>query len=194
MAIATKPGADDNTKVEPILSEQLNTISEIHWGMRLMSLVSLLALAFYTYVLVLCYRSRRSMLPLNAKEERQRLQYSALAFGLDLAVSAYFGAATPLILKKGGLPFDRKNMPRPMFWFFAITGFVPTASMTLTVVGGRRWQKRIQAQPRWRKLHGVIALLAYFSWWLACAPVLLMGLIGEKRAIDLIRKTGWLDQ
>jgi uncharacterized membrane protein len=194
LAIAIKPNPEDQVEAEPTPPKTLVTISEIHWGMRLMSVVSLLALGFYTYVLWLCRRSRRLATPLSPQEERRRIQYSALAFGLDLAVSAYFGAATPLILKKGGLPFDRKNMPRPMFWFFAITGFVPTASMTLTVVGGRRWQKLIRTQPRMRRLHGIIALLAYFSWWIACSPVLLIGLVGEKRAIEVIRKIDWLDK
>ncbi len=158
-----------------------------------MSLVSLFTLGLYTLVLVLCHRSRGRTRSTNGGDEYQRLRIAMLALGLDLAISAFFGAATPLILKNGGLPFDRKNMPRPIFWFFAVTGFVPTASMLLTVLGGWRKFEQIRQRPGWRKLHGSVALLAYFSWWVACAPVLIMGLIGEERAIELLKKSGLLD-
>src|SRR4051794_31464642 len=60
LAIATKPGSADNLENEAVSPDQLVTISEIHWGMRLMSLVSLLALGFYTYVLWLCRRRSRA--------------------------------------------------------------------------------------------------------------------------------------
>ncbi|HEX2915993.1 MAG TPA: hypothetical protein VH186_34845 [Chloroflexia bacterium] len=189
MSIAVKP--EDYATLEP---EQPPEKQEVpvgfHWSMRLMSLVSLFALGLYSYVLWLCYRPSRQR-PLTDRHERHRVSLSALAFALDLTISAYFGAATPLILKKGGLPFDRKNLPLPIFLFFAITGFVPTASMTVTVLGGWRWRDRIRHKENWRALHGRMALLAYFSWWLACAPVLLMGLIGERRTIELLKKSGW---
>lgn len=155
-----------------------------------MSLVSLVALSIYTYVLILCRRRRTTADSRENQEKRLRL--SLLAFALDLTISAYFSAATPLILKKGGLPFDRKKLPRPLFWFFAITGFVPTASMTLTVIGGWKWREHIRHKPGWRLAHGIVAMLAYFSWWVACSPVLFMGLIGEKRTIELLKKSGWI--
>ncbi len=160
-----------------------------------MSLVSLGVLGIYTYVLYLCRQGRKKAglagLPMG---EERRLRLSTLAFLLDLTISAYFSAATPFILKKGGLPFDRKNLPRPIFWFFAITGFVPTASMSLTVVGGWRWRNRIRGHRGWRLFHGLIALLAYFSWWLACSPLLAMGILGEKRTLELLKKSGWLER
>lgn len=160
-----------------------------------MSLISLFALALYSYVLRLCrHQSRRATaFPGDERIERRRMRFAALAFGLDLIISAYFGAVTPVLLEKGGLAFDRKRMPRPLFWFFAITGFVPTASMALTVIGGRRWRNQIKSNPNWRNFHGITAMLAYFSWWLACSPVFFMALVGEERAIEILRKSGMLD-
>lgn len=160
-----------------------------------MSLISLFALALYSYVLWLCRRQSRlaTAFPMDEQVERRRVRFAALAFGLDLVISAYFGAATPLLLEKGGLAFDRKRMPRSLFWFFAITGFVPTASMALTVIGGQRWRNQIKSHAGWRTFHGVTALVAYFSWWLACSPVFFMAVMGEERALELVKKSGMLD-
>jgi len=164
-----------------------------------MSLVSLLTLAIYSYVLAVCHHQSRQdnarpNQPKNVAVEVRRLRFASLAFGLDLLISAYFGAATPLLLEKGGLAFDRKRLPRPLFWFFAITGLVPTASMALTIVGGRRWQARIKTHPGWRAFHGITALIAYFSWWLACAPIFFVVLVGEKRTLELLKKSKLLDE
>ena len=186
MPTVTEP---PRSQARPVSSRAI----DIHWSMRLMSLVSLGVLGIYTYVLLLCRRGRRQSLAEQQSQERRRLRLSSLAFALDLSISAYFSAATPLLLKKGGLPFDRQNLPRPVFWFFAVTGFVPTASMTLTVIGGWRWRERIRGQVGWRRFHRLVAWVAYFSWWLACAPVLLMGVLGERRTIDLLKKSGWLE-
>jgi hypothetical protein len=154
-----------------------------------MSLLSLFTLALYSYVLGLCQRqSRIAAKTADAEAERLRVRYASLAFAIDLLISAYFGVATPAIMKKSGLVFDRKQMPRPLFWFFAVTGFVPTASMALTVIGGQRWRARIRSNAGWRTFHGITALLAYFSWWLACSPLFFMALVGEKRAIEIIKK------
>ncbi len=194
MATAIESDSFDYIEAQETESNPAISNAGIHWSMRLMSLISLLGLGLYTYVLVLCLRRRRTNTPLTEHEERRRRYFSGLAFALDLGVSAFFSAATPLILKNGGLQFDRKHLPRPLFWFFAISGFVPTASMTLTVLGGRRWQSRIRDNPRWRRWHGLVAVVAYFSWWIACSPVLVMAFLGEKRTIELIKKTQWLNQ
>ncbi len=186
MAILQKPATPPQSVANPP-----TTSRQIHWSMRLMSVVSLFTLAIYSYVLNLCRRQSRN-LELDGKTEKRRIRFAAVAFGLDLVISAYFGAATPLLLKHGGLVFDRKRMPRPLFWFFAITGFVPTASMALTVIGGQRWRNQIKKHPAWRTFHGITALLAYFSWWLACAPVFFMALVGEERALEIIKKSGLL--
>ncbi len=189
MAIALKRDLPDDTPALPPPSAPARKTLDIHWSMRVMSLVSLGVLGVYSYVMFLC---RRGGGQLNGDQDRQRVRLSALAFGLDLAISAYFSAATPFILKKGGLLFDRKNLPRPVFWFFAVTGFVPTASMTLTVVGGWKWRERIRARRGWRRFHVAVAILAYLSWWLACSPLFAMGLLGEKRTVELLKKSGWL--
>jgi hypothetical protein len=153
-----------------------------------MSLVSLFALGIYSYVLWLCRRAHRRA----GHDERRRLKLASLAFALDLSVSAFFSAATPAILKKGGVPFDRKNLPRPIFWFFAVTGFVPTASMCLTVLGGWRWHKLIKDNPTARRWHIIIGWVAYLSWWVACSPLFVMGVLGEKRTVELLKKSKWL--
>ncbi len=161
-----------------------------------MSLVSLAALTLYTYVLRLCHHQSQGVagIPdLSEVAEQRRVRFASSAFALDLIISAYFGAATPVLLEKGGLAFDRKRMPRPLFWFFAITGLVPTASMALTVIGGQRWRNRIKNQAGWRTFHGITGLIAYFSWWLACAPIFLMALLGEERTLQLLKQSGLLD-
>jgi len=163
--------------------------NQIHWSMRLMSLISLFALAIYSYVLWLCQRSARSSNPAYAKS---RVRMAVTAFGLDLLISAYFSAITPTLLERGGLHLDRKNMPRPLFWFFAITGFVPTASMSLTVVGGHYWGKRIREKRGWRSFHIVTALVAYFSWWIACAPVFVISVLGEEKVLEWAKRRGLL--
>lgn len=161
----------------------------IHWSMRLMSLVSLLALSMYTYVLILCQRGgAKKGASLAAHEHARRVKLSTAAFSLDLAVSAYFSAATPAILEKGGVHFDRKDLPRPLFWFFAITGFVPTASMCLTVLGGWKWSNLIKQNANLRRLHKAIAWVAYLSWWVACSPLFLVGILGETRTIELLKR------
>jgi len=164
------------------------TSHSFHWSMRLFSLVSLLALALYSYVLKLCrHRSRQKSL--DQKAEKCRVRFATLAFTLDMLVSVYFGAATPILLAKGGLVFNRKSLPRPLFWFFAITGLLPTASMALTVIGGQRWQKRIGANSRWRSFHAITGLIAYISWWIACSPILFIAIFGEKRTLELLKKS-----
>jgi hypothetical protein len=164
-----------------------------HWSMRLMSILSLLALVIYTYVLGECQRAARKPgeHPTKARD-RRRVRLAVFAFALDLSISAYFSAATPVLLERGGITLDRKNMSRPLFWFFAISGFVPTASMSLTVIGGRRWREQIRTKKNWRIFHGIVAFLAYFSWWIACAPVFFISLVGEKRAFAWAREKGLL--
>lgn len=169
-------------------------IKQFHWSMRLMSLVSLLTLGLYSYVLRLCQcEARRNAALRNAGqavelgEAKHRARLALLAFALDLLISAYFSSVTPALLKQGGLAFNRKTMPRPLFWFFAITGFVPTATMTITVLGSRRWHERIRQNRVWRIAHALIALTAYFSWWLACAPVFIVVLLGERRTLSLLQ-------
>ena len=162
-----------------------------------MSLVSLFTLGLYTYVLQLCQREakrnaklRRDGQAVLPEHETRRVRLASCAFTLDLLVSAYFSAVTPLLLKQGGVAFNRKTMPRPLFWFFAVTGFVPTASMTFTVLAGRRWHTHIRHNRSWRVAHGLVALIAYFSWWLACAPLFLMALLGERRTLRLLQAIG----
>lgn len=185
--------------VNPAISAATDTpIKHFHWSMRLMSLVSLLTLGLYSYVLRLCQCEARRNAALQAKgqdeseaeatsEAKYRARLALLAFTLDVLISAYFSSVTPALLKQGGLAFNRKTMPRPLFWFFAVTGFVPTATMTITVLGSRRWHERIHHNRAWRIAHAFIALTAYFSWWLACAPVFLVVLLGERRTLSLLR-------
>lgn len=189
-ATSTKSGWQSAGPVEAFNAN----FKQIHWGMRLMSLLSLLTLGLYSYVLRLCQKEARrnarfrqlGQLALPLPESR-RVRLASLAFGLDLLVSAYFSAITPVLLKQGGVAFNRQTLPRPLFWFFAVTGFVPTASMTFTVLTGRRWTARIQQKKVWRVAHGLVALLAYFSWWLACAPVFLVAVLGERRTMALLK-------
>ncbi|NWJ48006.1 MAG: hypothetical protein HXX08_19295 [Chloroflexi bacterium] len=176
-------------------SANLHNESEVekgfHWSMRLMSLLSLLTLAIYTYVLIDCKRAGR----INASRrlsDKRRFTLSAIAFGMDLAISAYFGAITPKLIKVGGLTYDVKNTPRPLFWFFAITGLVPTASMSLTVLGARRWHLRIRERKGWLIFHATVALVAYVFWWLACLPVFFISIVGEKRALKLAKRWGMI--
>jgi hypothetical protein len=156
--------------------------------MRLMSILSLVALAIYTYVLRLCRHYARPNSSPNQKQEEMRWRLAISAFSLDMLISLYFGAITPLLLKQSGLHFDRKSMPKPLFWFFTITGTFPTLTMTLTVVGGQRWQTKIRGNKMWRLFHIFTALLAYFSWWVACSPLFLISLLGEDRAIAIAKK------
>ncbi|MEI7556412.1 hypothetical protein [Candidatus Chlorohelix sp.] len=162
-----------------------------HWSMRLMSLLSLLALAIYTYVLLDCKRAGRNTAHKRLSDKR-RFTLSAIAFGMDLTISAYFGAITPKLVKAGGLTYDVKNTPRPLFWFFAITGIVPTASMGLTVLGARRWYSRIQERKSWLVFHATVALVAYIFWWIACLPVFFISIVGEKRALKLAKRWGMI--
>jgi hypothetical protein len=156
--------------------------------MRLMSGLSLLALAVYTYVFRLCRHYANKTDTPNQTQEKLRWRLAISAFTLDLLVSLYFGAITPVLLKQGGLYFDRKNMPRPLFWFFTITGTFPTATMTLTVVGGQRWQAKIRHNKMWRIFHIITGVLAYISWWVACSPLFLISVLGEDKAIAWAKK------
>lgn len=160
-----------------------------------MSLVSLLTLALYSYVLQLCQKEARHNARLRREgqltvpvEASSRIRLALIAFAFDLLISAYFSTVTPILLKQGGLAFNRKTMPRPLFWFFAITGFVPTASMTVTVLCGKHWSERIRQKRAWRIFHGLTALVAYFSWWLACSPVFIIAVVGERRTLSILQK------
>ena len=170
-------------------NNQIKQADRFHWSMRLMSLLSLLTLGMYTYVLLLCRKAGRMPQKYNL-DNNTRLRLSIMAYSMDLSISAYFGAITQLLLKRGGFTYDRTNMPRPLFWFFAITGFLPTASMSLTVYSAHRWKKEISEKRNWRIFHGVMALVAYFSWWVCCAPVIYIGIVGDKRAIEWARQHG----
>jgi hypothetical protein len=156
--------------------------------MRLMSILSLVALAIYTYVFRLCHQYSTSTENPSHKQEKTRWKLAISAFSLDLLISLYFGAITPLLLKHSGLHFDRKSMPKPLFWFFAVTGALPTLSMTLTVIGGQRWQNKIRHKKTWRIFHIFTALLAYTSWWIACSPLFFISLLGEDKAIAIAKQ------
>ena len=146
---------------------------QFHWTMRLMSVLSLLTLGLYSYVLKLCQHEAKSNLQFpqtGSSATRRRVRLASTAFSLDLLISAYFSAVTPILLKECGVVLNRKTMPRPLFWFFAITGFVPTVSMTFTVLSGHFWHERIRQQKSLRLFHGLVAIVAYFPWSFGMRP------------------------
>jgi hypothetical protein len=66
--------------------------------------------------------------------------------------------------------------------------------MSLTVLGGQRWRNSIRTKKSWRIFHGIVAFVAYFSWWIACAPVFFISMVGEKRALAWARQRGLLKE
>ena len=174
----------------------LHTKPPVHWSLYAASLLSLATLGIYSYVYLLCRKNRKRVARgLSPVAEGRRLWLARGAFALDLLISAYFSSVTPRLLASAQ-PFTMsqratwatrrqmvQTMPRPLFWFFAVTGLVPTVSMTATVIGGALAKERLRNDPAWRRLHAIVAAIAYVSWWVAIAPILAIGVVGEKRAI-----------